>query len=41
MIQDWRGHSDMCTTSNIYSHLDAGSKLDSARAIGVTLASGT
>ena len=29
------------TTSNIYSHLDAGSKLDSARAIGVALASGT
>ena len=41
MIQDWLGHSDMGTTSNIYSHLDANSKLDSARAIGVALASGT
>ena len=41
MIQDWLGHSDMGTTSNIYSHLDANSKLDSAKAIGVALASGT
>ena len=41
MIQDWLGHSAMDTTSNIYSHLDAGSKLDSAKAIGVALASGT
>ena len=41
MIQDWLGHSDMGTTSNIYSHLDAGSKLDSAKAIGVALASGS
>ena len=41
MIQDWLGHSDMGTTSNIYSHLDANSKLDSAKVIGVALASGT
>ena len=41
MIQDWLGHSDMDTTSNINSHLDAGSKLDSAKAIGVALASGS
>ena len=41
MIQDWLGHSDMGTTSNIYSHLDANSKLDSAKAIGVALASGS
>ena len=41
MIQDWLGHSDMGTTSNIYSRLDAGSKLDSAKAIGVALASET
>ena len=41
MIQDWLGHSDMGTTSNIYNHLDAGSKLDSARAIGVALATGS
>ena len=41
MIQDWLGHSDMGTTSNIYSHLDANSKLDSAKAIGIALASGT
>lgn len=27
-IQDWLGHSDMSTTANIYSHLDAVSKAD-------------
>ena len=30
MIQDWLGHSDMVTTANIYSHLDASSKIASA-----------
>lgn len=29
-IQDWLGHSDISTTSNIYSHLDYKSKVDSA-----------
>ena len=28
-IQVWLGHSDFATTANIYSHLDANSKLDS------------
>lgn len=41
MIQDWLGHSDMGTTSNIYSHLDANSKIDSANVIGAALARGT
>ena len=29
-IQEWMGHSDMSTTANIYSHLDAVSKADAA-----------
>jgi len=37
MIQDWLGHSDIQTTSNIYSHLDAQSKLNSAAVIGAAL----
>ena len=37
MIQDWLGHSDIQTTSNIYSHLDAQSKLNSAEIIGAAL----
>ena len=32
-IQQWLGHSDIGTTSNIYTHLDFDSKLDSANAI--------
>ena len=39
MIQEWLGHSDISTTSNIYSHLDAESKLESADIIGVALSS--
>jgi len=38
MIQDWLGHSDMGTTANIYSHLDANSKIASAATIGNALA---
>ena len=37
MIQDWLGHSDIQTTANIYSHLDAESKQESATAIGEAL----
>ena len=37
MIQDWLGHSDIQTTANIYSHLDAQSKQESAAAIGEAL----
>ncbi len=32
-IQEWLGHSDIATTSNIYTHLDYSSKLASAQAI--------
>ena len=32
-IQEWLGHSDMSTTSNIYIHLDFSSKVSSASAI--------
>lgn len=32
-IQEWRGHSDIGTTSNIYTHLDYSSKVSSANAI--------
>ena len=32
-IQEWLGHSDISTTSNIYTHLDYSSKLASAEAI--------
>ena len=32
-IQDWLGHSDFSTTSNIYAHLDYSSKLSSAQAM--------
>ena len=38
MIQEWLGHSDMGTTANIYSHLDAQSKISSAMTIGNALA---
>ena len=37
MIQDWLGHSDIQTTSNIYSHLDSESKLESAGIIASAL----
>ena len=39
MIQDWLGHSDIQTTSNIYSHLDAQSKQESADVIAAALES--
>ncbi|MDR3643789.1 MAG: site-specific integrase [Clostridia bacterium] len=32
-IQEWLGHSDISTTSNIYTHLDYSSKISSANAI--------
>lgn len=32
-IQEWLGHSDISTTSNIYTHLDFNSKIASANAI--------
>jgi integrase len=32
-IQEWLGHSDISTTSNIYTHLDFTSKVASANAI--------
>ena len=32
-IQEWLGHSDISTTSNIYTHLDFNSKVASANAI--------
>ena len=32
-IQEWLGHSDISTTSNIYTHLDYSSKIASAEAI--------
>ena len=32
-IQEWLGHSDIGTTSNIYTHLDYSSKVASAQAI--------
>jgi len=32
-IQEWLGHSDIATTSNIYTHLDYNSKVASANAI--------
>ena len=32
-IQEWLGHSDISTTSNIYTHLDYSSKVASAQAI--------
>ena len=32
-IREWLGHSDISTTSNIYTHLDFSSKVSSANAI--------
>ena len=32
-IQEWLGHSDISTTSNIYTHLDYSTKISSANAI--------
>ena len=32
-IQEWIGHSDFSTTTNIYAHLDYNSKLNSADAM--------
>ena len=32
-IQEWLGHSDISTTSNIYTHLDFSSKVSSANVI--------
>lgn len=32
-IQEWLGHSDISTTSNIYTHLDFSNKISSANAI--------
>ena len=38
LIQEWLGHSDISTTSNVYSHVDSESKKMSAKAIEQTLA---
>ena len=32
-IQEWLGHSDFSTTANIYAHLDASSKQNTADAM--------
>ena len=36
-IQEWLGYSDMSTTANIYSHLDAVSKADTGAAMSKAL----
>ena len=36
-IQEWLGHSDMSTTANIYSHLDAVSKADTGATMSKAL----
>ena len=36
-IQEWLGHSDMSTTANIYSHLDAVTKADTGVAMSKAL----
>ncbi len=36
-IQEWLGHSDMSTTANIYSHLDAVSKSETGAAMSKAL----
>ena len=36
-IQEWLGHSDMSTTANIYSHLDALTKADTGAAMSKAL----
>ena len=36
-IQEWLGHSDMSTTANIYSHLDAVTKADTGAAMSKAL----
>ena len=40
-IQEWLGHSDMSTTANIYSHLDAVTKADTGAAMSKALGRGT
>ena len=40
-IQEWLGHSDISTTSNIYTHLDFSSKVSSANAIVSTFPKNT
>ena len=37
LIQEWLGHSDIGTTSNVYSHVDSESKKLSAEAIAKAL----
>jgi integrase len=37
LIQEWLGHSDISTTSNIYTHVDSKSKKLSADAIAKAL----
>ncbi|WP_175444984.1 MULTISPECIES: tyrosine-type recombinase/integrase [unclassified Ruminococcus] len=37
LIQEWLGHSDIGTTSNVYSHVDSESKKLSAAAISKAL----
>ena len=36
-IREWLGHSDMSTTANIYSHLDAVTKADTGAAMSKAL----
>lgn len=37
LIQEWLGHSDIGTTSNVYSYVDSESKKMSAEAIAKAL----
>ena len=41
IIQVWLGHSNMSTTADIYSHLDANAKSEAGRAIESVLSINT
>ena len=40
LIQQWLGHSNISTTANIYSHVDAASTFQCAMVIDETLEKG-